>query len=1453
MTIPRIQNTVAKIAIKNISKQINTDISLEKIRLRGLKTVEITGVNIKDRENNDFFSIGNAKITIDRLRLKKGVFLIKDVAIDSVYMNHVKYPQNYSSNLISLFPINTKENKENKKSVVVKCEHAKLTNLNYLYNDMDIERERMEIDFRNIDVRDVSTECIDILVVNDSVSLQILDLTLKETKGFYIQSFFSNFIISRSTLQANNTHILTPNSDLDLDLKFFYDSYKSYRYFLDSVTIVSEIRENSIVNLNDIACFTSTLAGADNPVEIIADVYGPVNAMDITDADIWLGKETYYTGNVFLRSVDNDMYLGLDIYDFTTSAKDFESFNVPAFKPEVYTPHHLRLPKELKKLGTIMMEGSFAGQFDNFNADINLETEAGQITVAANYLRNSSHINDFDVKLNGNNIDIGRILELSGKITSVDADIKVTGTAQKFLPKTFALNGMLTDIRLPQATLNNLYLNATKTEESFSANSQIYNENVILELFLNHFFDPQNPLTNISVSLTQANLKKLGLINYDGDFLVSSFFNVNANGDNFNDMDLRFTASDLTINANNNFFNIGNVSLSQNYNDSLQEKTIKFASSPLSIDCYGSFSYEDLPYVFKYIASNLVPKEIDKTDKKEGYDFCNFHTDIKILRPDIFTDIFMPRLSLSPNNRIRLDIQKLYNVALSVEAEDLQFDSYKLHNMSLQSNYDSIQLNTILNIDDIYLGDAIESSSLLNVDKFILKNISGHGLSSFDIYWHDSIYNNNSNLKFVSDLTQYPMVDINFPEPSYVFLQNNRFNIESQGPITFFGEYLSVDNLSILGEKTALLVNGAISNNAGDSLTAAFNNINISPVNMFLADNTVLSGILNGDITVSKTEKNPYISAGITVKDISMNNKPVGDLFLTSRWNQQIEGIYADVKVIGHDAALDTIVSVTGIYYPLSEEGAIKGQVTLNNVDFNLLSPYLAPFIVNPNGLISGKIDVRNNIYAPVLNGTLNFKRASMTVAYTGATYTFSNPVDIVPNAILFDEFKLYDNNGKSFNLSGSIRHNSFKDIRLALHTQFDRFIFLDNYTDGGDKVLYGSTILSGDASILGPTSDISISANVVTDPGTLINVALNSNKTAAEQSFIHFVSADTTEIAPQITAGNGYDITAKARINNDAELNLILPYSIGDMNISGTGDITYRQNNDGTFTVVGDYYVSSGKLKFSFQDIVSREFTIKEGGGIIFNGNPLDAIMDLQAVYQLRASLSGIPTITDAATLEKRVPVDCIINFTGTLADPQITFGIELPNTEEDIQELVFAAIDVNDQAKLSEQVFSLLVLKSFGFTSENSLISSGLGSSSLGILSAQIGNWLSLISKNLDIGVNYNPGDELTPEEVEVAIKTELFNNRVIIDSNIGVQNTSSITGQTAASSFVGDVVIEYKITKDGRLRAKAFNRSNDYNILEENGPYTQGVGLSYFTEFDKFSDLFKRKPKVQVVSGQ
>ena len=101
-----------------------------------------------------------------------------------------------------------------------------------------------------------------------------------------------------------------------------------------------------------------------------------------------------------------------------------------------------------------------------------------------------------------------------------------------------------------------------------------------------------------------------------------------------------------------------------------------------------------------------------------------------------------------------------------------------------------------------------------------------------------------------------------------------------------------------------------------------------------------------------------------------------------------------------------------------------------------------------------------------------------------------------------------------------------------------------------------------------------------------------------------------------------------------------------------------------------------------------------------------------------------------------------------------------------------------------------------------------------------------------------------KMTSEELEVALSTQLFNDRVTLEGNFGGAGNSNST--TTNGSVVGDFNLEYRINQDGSLRAKVFNESNDYDLVNaSSSPYTQGAGFFYRKEFDNWN-LFKKSKK-------
>jgi hypothetical protein len=122
--------------------------------------------------------------------------------------------------------------------------------------------------------------------------------------------------------------------------------------------------------------------------------------------------------------------------------------------------------------------------------------------------------------------------------------------------------------------------------------------------------------------------------------------------------------------------------------------------------------------------------------------------------------------------------------------------------------------------------------------------------------------------------------------------------------------------------------------------------------------------------------------------------------------------------------------------------------------------------------------------------------------------------------------------------------------------------------------------------------------------------------------------------------------------------------------------------------------------------------------------------------------------------------------------------------------------------------------------------------------MFSNQISNWLSQISNDFDVDFVYRPGTkDINSQELQVALSTQLLNDKVTINGNFGVSGTEA----AKETPLIGDFDIEYKITE--KIRFKAFNRYNS-PYTGRGAAYTQGLGVFFKQDFNKFSDLFGKK---------
>ena len=333
------------------------------------------------------------------------------------------------------------------------------------------------------------------------------------------------------------------------------------------------------------------------------------------------------------------------------------------------------------------------------------------------------------------------------------------------------------------------------------------------------------------------------------------------------------------------------------------------------------------------------------------------------------------------------------------------------------------------------------------------------------------------------------------------------------------------------------------------------------------------------------------------------------------------------------------------------------------------------------------------------------------------------------------------------------------------------------------------------------------------------------------------------------------FDLDIRASVTPESEMILVMDPVGGDkIRAHGNGSLQLGYNSSTEeMDMYGTYTLTDGTYNFTLQDIILKDFTIRPGSSIAFNGDPLKATVDISAIYRVNANLTDLDKsfASDRDLNRTNVPVDAVLSVVGDLQSPQINLDIELPTLTQDAERKVKSIISTEDM--MSRQIIYLLALNRF-YTPEY-MGSSSNGSEWASVASAtvasQLQNMLAQLTDKFTLAPTFrtDKGD-FSDMEFDVALSSRLLNNRLLINGNLGYRDKA-----TSNTTFVGDFDIEYLLNRSGNLRLKAYNHYNDQNYYLKSALTTQGIGIIYRKDFDNIFKFLrpkkKKKPEEQPVT--
>ena len=329
------------------------------------------------------------------------------------------------------------------------------------------------------------------------------------------------------------------------------------------------------------------------------------------------------------------------------------------------------------------------------------------------------------------------------------------------------------------------------------------------------------------------------------------------------------------------------------------------------------------------------------------------------------------------------------------------------------------------------------------------------------------------------------------------------------------------------------------------------------------------------------------------------------------------------------------------------------------------------------------------------------------------------------------------------------------------------------------------------------------------------------------------------------------YNIDLQGDITPDVAITVVMDPVGGDhIKATGNGHMRLTYNNNGELETYGKYTLDKGTYTFTLQDVIIKDFTIRDGSSISFQGDPYAATLDLEAAYSLNAFLPDLDKTfgSDQDLKRKNVPVHALLRANGIISQPDISFDLEFPSLTSETYHKVKSIISTDEM--MNRQIIYLLALNRFytpeytGTTTNQNEIITSVASSTI---AGQLSNILGKMTDNLSIAPNFRTDRGFSDMEVDVALSSQLLNNRLLLNGNFGYRDNTYSTSNT---NFIGDFDLEYLLNSKGTFRLKAYNHFNDqsYYLRNElrNALTTQGVGIVWKHDFDKPRS---KSPKLQL----
>lgn len=1342
----------------------------------------------------------------------------------------------------------------------IRIDEIEIDNNSLAFDNDNTPAQDYGIDFAHMRGDSLTLHLKNLVMNPDSMAASVTRGSFREKSGFILTALEGDLLYAYNQAYLKNLLIRTPGTELKRNAVLEYASFDALAKNFEQTVFDFDIT-NSYVQVKDILAFAPQLRfqpAFSNPSDIwhfnlVGN--GTMNRLNIESLQFDGFKNTQVDASGVLAGLTNPNEAG---GTFTIRRLHTSQSDIASFTGQRLSNAQMNLPE------TFLVAGTLSGNIANLATNLNLSTSSGNVSMNGRFanLTNPTRAR-YAATLTTRSLQVGRIIR-NNAIGALTTTFTVNGTG--FTPEAMnaVFKGAVQNVGYDGYTYRNINLIGSLRQSIFNVTTDIRDPNINLtatasgnmatasSFKLDAFVDS---IKTFPLGFTPQPLVFRGKI--DADIASANPDNLVAN----------LLVSKALLVANGERIPIDSIQLESGRN--ANGNFIMVQSDFISARLEGQYQLAELGAIIQH---NLQPyfaiSPTPVNGKLQPYNF-SFRADVA---NSPFLSAFMPGLQINEPIHAEGTIAEGQGIQASVTSPALVFGPTQITGLSMNVATTNAGLKLTGNVGQLKNGNAFHIYNT-QINATALNNIIDFSLGVDD--------RNNRDKYFIGGVFSQPAAGTySFRlKPDSLLLNYDRWTVSANNEIKVSPSAIFANQFILQKAGQQLSLQSGTGSGA-QPLTLQFTNFQLATLTGFLKSDSLLAGgSLNGAVTFQNLMQQPLFTSNLTISDLSLKQDTIGNINL--QVNNTAENRYNINTTLtgrGND------IQVTGSLTPQAKDIAMDIDVAVRSLQLSTMEGALATALYNASGTITGNVAVNGTTAAPDVVGELNFNGAKFNTVFLGGDFTIDNEkLRVTDDGFVFDSFSIRDSANNALTLNGTVLTPNFINYNFDLNVNATNFRAL-NTQKKNNSIYYGQLYLSTAMHIDGTETSPVIDGTVSINKGTNLSIVVPQAEpgVAQREGVVEFVDMDAPGNDSLFLAYDslnasalvGFDIAANIEINKEAILNVVIDEANGDfLNVRGEGLLTAGIDQSGKVTLTGSYQMEEGAYELSF-NLLRRRFEIEKGSKIVWLGEPTQADLDVTAVYV--ANTSALDLVQDQisesnTTLRTRylqkLPFEVHLSLGGELMKPNISFDIILPEGNRSVGKDITEQIDTRlaqirqEPSELNKQVFALLLMNRF--VGENPFQSSagggGFNASNLArqsvskLLTEQLnslaGNLIGGVELTFDVAStdDYTTGERATRTDLNVGLSKRLLSDRltVTVGSNFELEGPQRSGGgnQQGGNSMIGNVNVNYLLSKDGRYRLRAYQK-NEYQGQVDGYVIETGLGFSITMDYNQFRELFVRR---------